>query len=319
MQNRRGETAWFRASYFPVPLSGGRQGLGWIAVEITDMKQAEEALRLSEEKFAKAFATNPAAICITCIEDGRMIEVNETWEALLGYRREEVIGRSSMDLRMWVSPEDRDRCINAFREKGSLRDWEQTYLRRSGEPFVALGSAERLTVAGQDLVLWCWLDISERKHSEERLRESEQRYRALFESMREGFVLGEIVRDPAGKPIDWRYLEVNPAFETMLGRNRGELAGRTYRELFPDGPWQYWVAGLGEVALGGHPARLNHYEKDIGRHYEAIAYSPRRGQFAAVFTDITERKGAEERLRQAQKVESIGVLAGELRTISITC
>lgn len=98
-------------------------------------------------------------------------------------------------------------------------------------------------------------DISDRKRSEEVLRESEQRYRNLFESMREGFALAEVICDSSGKPVDARYLEVNPAFELMAGHKREELVGRTYREVFPDGAGESWIAAFGEVALTGCPTR----------------------------------------------------------------
>jgi signal transduction histidine kinase/ActR/RegA family two-component response regulator len=96
----------------------------------------------------------------------------------------------------------------------------------------------------------------------------------------------------------------------MFGRKRGELVGRTFREVFPAAPWEYWVPALGNVALTGKPARLEQYGRDTGRYYEAIAYAPRTGQFAAIFTDVTDRRAAEERMRHAQKMESIGLLAG---------
>ena len=149
-----------------------------------------------------------------------------------------------------------------------------------------------------------------RGRAEQALRESDQRYRDLFQSMQEAFLLAEIIVDSQGKPADWRYLDVNPAFEPMFGSDRGEVIGRTYRELFPAAPWEYWVPALGEVALTGKAAHLDHKGGERGRHYQAMAYSPRSGQFAAVFTDITERKAVEERLRHAQKMESVGLLAG---------
>lgn len=146
--------------------------------------------------------------------------------------------------------------------------------------------------------------------AEQVLRESEQRYRGLFESMQEGFMLGEIICDGAGKPVDWRFLDVNPAFEVMAGRKREDILRRTYRELFPDTAKEHWIAIFGEVALTRRSARVDQYQSATGRDLDAAVYSPGPNQFAAVLTDVTTRKKAEERLRQAQKLESIGVLAG---------
>ena len=102
------------------------------------------------------------------------------------------------------------------------------------------------------------------------LRESERKYRALFESMQEGFAVGKIICDPAGKSADWLYLDVNPAFESMFGRTRDQLIGRTFRELFPDAPWEYWVAELGRVALTGNPAHLEQYDYARGRTFRLL-------------------------------------------------
>ena len=139
-----------------------------------EMKQKEQAIRLSEEKFAKAFATNPAAIVLTRLIDGQIIEVNDTWQSMFGYSRDEAIG-SYISLKLWPSPEGRSRFIQKLREEGSFQGWEQMLLRGSGEPFLSLGSAVILNVAGEELVQSTWLDISDRKNAEKALRESQER------------------------------------------------------------------------------------------------------------------------------------------------
>ncbi len=140
--------------------------------DITERKRAEKTLRASEEKFAKAFATNPAAIAITRIKDGLIMEANETWLALFGYNRDEVIGRSTLSLKIWPTPEVRARYAEAVQAKGSLHGWEQTLLRKTGEAIVLLGSAEKLTMADEEVFLSAWLDITERKRAEEALRKA---------------------------------------------------------------------------------------------------------------------------------------------------
>ncbi len=156
--------------------SGNVIGSVSVVRDITEGKRVEEKLRLSEEKFAKAFNLNPAAMAMTRLEDGQIMEVNETWLAMFGYSREEVID-SQISPQLWPTPEARARLAEELREKGSFHGVEQRLLRRSGEPFVTLGSAELLTVAGEEVVLSTWLDISDRKKPEEPLRASEGRPR----------------------------------------------------------------------------------------------------------------------------------------------
>lgn len=151
---------------------GGKKATQVVLRDITARRQAEETLRLSEEKLAKAFASNPAAICMARLNDGVIIEVNEAWEETFGHNRSEAIGKSKMDLDIWPSPDSREKFAQELREKGSFRGREQMLLRKSGEPFVSLASAEVLVIAGEYVVLWTWLDISDRKRAEKALQEA---------------------------------------------------------------------------------------------------------------------------------------------------
>jgi PAS domain S-box-containing protein len=138
--------------------------------DISARKNAEEALRLSEEKFAKAFTANPAAIALTRLTDGRFLDVNDTYLGITGFLRSEVIGRTAGDLGAWPRAEDRSRFVAALRQHGSLRGWEERFRKKSGEEFHALLSAEVITVGGEDLVLSTYLDITARKRADEALR-----------------------------------------------------------------------------------------------------------------------------------------------------
>jgi len=133
--------------------------------EMDERKRAEEELRLSEEKFAKAFAGNPAAIAMTSL-DGLFLEVNDTWMALTGFSRDEVIGRFAREINIWPNSEAASRFVKGLREKGSIQDWEQELHKKSGEVFVAQLSAQILTVRGEDLILSAFLDITGRKQTE---------------------------------------------------------------------------------------------------------------------------------------------------------
>ena len=141
------------------------------------------------------------------------------------------------------------------------------------------------------------VDITERKRSEETLRESESRYRQLFGSMISGFALHEIIRDENGAPCDYRFLEVNPAFEQLTGLSSQEVVGKTVLEIMPETE-PHWIETYGRVATTGEPVSFESYSGALDRHFEITAYSPGPEQFATVFHDITESKRAERDLRE---------------------
>ncbi len=140
------------------------------------------------------------------------------------------------------------------------------------------------------------LDMTQMKLAEEALRASEDRYWSLFSGMTEGFALHEIITDDQGRPCDWRFLDVNPAFERLTGLRREDVIGRTHNEVLPDDDPK-WLRLYGAVALTGEPVQFDNYSPALQRHYEVLAYRPAPGQFAVIFMDITERKHAEERIK----------------------
>jgi PAS domain S-box-containing protein len=157
--------------YEPTRDSAGEiNGIGIAVVDLTKQKQAEDELRLSEAKFAQAFASNPAAISLSRLEDGLVLEVNDTWVALSGYCREEVIGRSARTMGIWPSPEAAQRFVAKLKENGSVRGWEQEFRKKSGELYVAQLSAQILEVQGETAVLSTLVDITEQKRLQDALR-----------------------------------------------------------------------------------------------------------------------------------------------------
>jgi len=160
--------------------------------------------------------------------------------------------------------------------------------------------ANATTLRNDDTEPWgavaVFQDITGRKRAEEVLQESEERFRLLFENMSEGFALHEIITDVDGKPCDYRFLEINPAFERLTGLSREATVGKTVREIMP-GIEAYWIQIYGRVALEGNPFHIENFSSPLNRWYEVFAYRTAPRQFAAVFTDITDRKQTEEALR----------------------
>ncbi len=159
-------------------------------------------------------------------------------------------------------------------------------------------------------------DITDWRQAQESLRRSEERYRLLFDEMLDGFALHEIICNEAGQPVDYRFLEVNPAFEKLTGLPAEDLIGQTVLQVLPNVE-PFWIECYGQVSLTGQPTHFENYTLSLDKDYEVTAFSPQPGQFAVIIADVTDRRRAEAekdklqaQLRQAQKMEAVGQLAG---------
>lgn len=157
-------------------------GASGIARNVTERKRAEDALRKSEEKFSKAFRESPMILTLTSAKDHRYLDVNETFERITGWHREEVIGRTPFDIGLWANPNDRVELLKLLLDKGSLRNFEVNARCKDGTVIVALGSAELIQLGNEPCVLSVLADITERKQAEQALKESELRFRRLADT-----------------------------------------------------------------------------------------------------------------------------------------
>ncbi|NJL85016.1 MAG: PAS domain S-box protein, partial [Leptolyngbyaceae cyanobacterium SM1_1_3] len=137
-----------------------------ISEAIANQQQAEAELRLSEEKFSKAFRASPNPITISTLVDGRLIEVNDSFLQLHGSRLEQVINQTALDLRLWAAPRDRQQMIQTIRDRGFIRNQEYQFLTRAQAVRTVLYSAEQISINSQDCILSVISDITERKQAE---------------------------------------------------------------------------------------------------------------------------------------------------------
>jgi PAS domain S-box-containing protein len=159
----------------------------------------------------------------------------------------------------------------------------------------------------------------ERKRAEAELRDSEQNYRTLFESIDEGFCTIEVLFDQNEKPLDYRFLQVSPSFERQTGIK--DAVGRRMREIAPQHE-EHWFEIYGRIALTGEPMRFENEAKQLGRRYDVYAFrveDPRRRRVGILFNDITERKRTEAEARdsEARYREVQGQLAHASRVASM--
>ena len=303
--NRKGELVGVLTTQWENPHTPDEHDLWRIdllarqAADLLEQARGEEALRASEEKFSVAFAQNPAAIALTRLEDGLFYEVNDTFLALLGYSREELIGRSARLIPIWPATEDVTRFVKKLREDGSLRGWEQEYLKKSGERFVAQISAQLLSIRGEKVILLTLVDITNRKKAEAAVRDAEERLRFALEACHIG-----------AWDFDLEDLTAFRSFEhDRIFGYQNLLPRWTLPDLLNHALPEYRVPLEGMVRAASaanrgwtYECRIRRADAEIrwiwfsGRHHVA-ANGHRR--MVGVVQDVTERKLVEEKRRRS--------------------
>jgi PAS domain S-box-containing protein len=167
---KAGEKVHVSLTISPILDAGGRVvGASTIARDISERKRADEALKKSEEKFAKAFRESHVAMTLTRARDNRYLDVNDTFVKLTGWQRKEVIGRTPMDIQIWVDPAQRLNVVNRLLAEGTVRDVEVLYRCKNGTQRVGLGTADVIQIENEPCVLSVIADITDRKRAEEAL------------------------------------------------------------------------------------------------------------------------------------------------------
>ncbi len=199
----------------------------------------------------------------------------------------------------YIHPDDRPLVAEAIRQAiGSKGVFELEHRVRRPDGGLGWTLSRAVPILGADGGVVEWFgaasDVTARRDAEERLRASEARWRGLFGSMQEGFAYCEMVYDAEGRAVDYRHLELNAAWGRLTGVPNEEVQGKLVSEAIP-GIEPFWLETYARVVETGEPAHFEHRLAVYGRWFEVMAYRTEPGRFAAVFSNITERKAAEAR------------------------
>ena len=266
--------------------------------DITRRKMMEEALRESEERYRTLFENSLDGIMLTQ-PDGTILAANRHACEMLRMTEEEIIraGRAGV-----VVDDERLRAAVAERAKTGKWHGELTFRRLDGSNFpVEISSRVFAGPDGREMTAMVLRDNSERKLAEQALHEAEDKYRSLFSEMAYGAALHEVVTDSEGHAVDYVTLEVNGAFESLLGCRKEAVTGKRASDILPPDELRHWLDIFGPVALLGTSCHYEVYSPLNNKHFEGTAYSPGEGKFAVVFSDVTDRKEAQNQLEEKEE------------------
>ena len=294
--------------------TGQTRGFFALMKDVTDQVHAETELHRSEEKFARVFRSSPLAISITRIEDGRYLDINEAFVRLFGWRREEVIGRTSLEIGKWLIPEERENWAATLKKAGRISNREVRFRTKGGDILNVLLSAELIGLEDEPCALVMVADITDQKRAEQALHESEERLRIAtggggvgiweWDIASNRLEWNEQLRIIFGLQMDSGELMLDRFLSAILPEDRVRVQQSymhaldhhgdfdcEYRIVCPDGSVRWIVArGHGQYGADGSPERM-----------------------LGMALDITERKRAEEQFAKVFHASPVAISISRLR------
>ena len=280
--------------YIPPAKSGGAESIiSHKLSRIAELKKKRSRLKNRESRLRLALEAANESVWDWDIKNDKLYW-NANYYKMLGYKPFE-IESSFASWEKLICPEDllaaKSKIAEHFNDTSSPFEAQFRMKKKSGELIwiLARGSVIEHDKNGAPArMIGTHVDITGQK-------ELEKKYSMLFNKMLDGFALHEIICDGNEKPVNYRFLEINPAFETLTGLKRENLIGKTVLEVLPDTE-PYWIENYGKVALKDELLRFENFAAELNKYFEVVAFSPEKGKFAVIFMDITQRKIIENEL-----------------------
>jgi PAS domain S-box-containing protein len=273
-----------------------------IGLDITDRKESDKALRESERRFSRFMQHLPGLAWIKDTK-GRYVYANEAAERAFGVSGDALYGKTDEEIfPAETAKQFRTHDRHAIESGTGIQIVESMV---EGDGVLHHSVVSKFPIAGADgkpaLIGGMAIDITEQKQAEESVRNSEEKYRTLFDSMDEGYCIIEVIFDENDRPVDYLFVEVNSAFERQAGMH--DVTGKRMLEFVSEIE-THWLETYGRVAKTGEPIRFANEYKGLHRWFDVYAFSPTnaaRNHVAVLFTDITSRVKAEESLRESSE------------------
>ena len=303
--------AWWLDRWLAVSVS--RPSVGHLFIVFDDITERKKAL----DRLRTIFAASPAAIGIARRSDGRLVEVNKAFLSIFGYRRDEVVGRTSAELGLWRDDAARLQMTKELARTGHVRGLRVDIATKSGAPGRMLASLESVQIDGAWHVVGSFVDVSELEQAQVRLQESERDYDALFRNMPSAFLSGRLIDGP-DRSATFEFLRVNQVCFSLLGLGGidggpAHLDHATLARSYPQLVSRFW-----RVARTGDSEAFEFCTATPRRWLSGRVYSHRVGEFATTFEDITRRKErdlelqlSEARFQRLLNSNIVGVAIGD--------
>ncbi|MCG2578756.1 EAL domain-containing protein [Dechloromonas sp. XY25] len=283
------------------------------------IKEFEVEMFLHAREAAKQLRESEARYRALILASSQVLyRMSPDWSEMRQLRGGDFITDTEEPNRNWlheyIHPDGQPRVQEAIKgalQTGTVFEFEHQVRRVDGSLGWTSSRAVPVRNADGEIIEWFGAaeDISARKEAEQRLRESEEKYRTLFANMAEAFALGEMIHDEHGIPVDFVWLEANEAFYRETGLPCS-IVGRQAKEFLPRLEW-HWLGAFDSVAKTGRSVHLEDSNADTQRFYDVTCFRPTPGRFAIVFRDVTEVRRTRDALLDSERRLALALIAGD--------